>query len=320
MRTRYLLLFFLSFSVGYAQTATLAYGPSYQNLNIVSPGQVTTFVVSGLAIPPGGFAEAPGIPLPLQLGGISAKVYQLGGTTTAVPILRVTSSSTCDDRYPQVSCASAEQITVQIPYELFYNNPGSSGAPIFTTLVFSDQGGDTASLRIQLQEDTIHIINSCDILGYHSAYVGCNSVINTPSGYNPGAILKVDDVVIAYAWGLGPTEPAVASGSAPAQPVSVRGPIEVAYDFHPNAQPIKPDISSFGIQPTHIFPAPLFAGLVPGFVGLYQINIQIPSVPAGTPACGGSIAGNPLHLVLTNLTITVIGTTSTDGFAVCVQP
>ena len=318
MRTPYLLLFLLTVSIGYAQTATVARGPIYQNLSIVSPGQVTTFVVSGLAIPPGGFAEASGIPLPLQLGGISAKVYQLGGTSVAVPILLVTSSSTCADLFPQVACATAEQITVQVPYELFYTNPGSSGFPVLSTVVFSDQAGNTASLPLRIYEDTIHIINSCDILGRYSPV--CDDVIVSPSGAPRSVVFKVGDILVAYAWGLGPTEPAVASGSAPAQPVSVRGPIEVAYDFHPNAQPIKPDISPFGIQPTHIFPAPLFAGLVPGFVGLYQINIQIPPVPAGTPACGSPIAANPLNLVLTNLTITVIGTTSTDGFAVCVQP
>lgn len=199
MRTPYI-LFLLIASIGYAQTATVAYGPIYQNLNIVSPGQVTTFVVSGLAIPPGGFAEASGLPLPLQLGGISAKVYQVGSTPVAVPILLVTSSSTCAKLFPQVACATAEQITVQVPYELFYTNPGSSGAPILSTVVFSDRAGNTASLQLQIHEDTIHIINSCDILGYYSSfYVGCNSVITSLYGDNPRATFKVGDILVAYA-------------------------------------------------------------------------------------------------------------------------
>ncbi len=317
MRSPYPFLFLLICSIGHAQNATVAHGPIYQNFSIVSPGQVTTFVVSGLAIPPGGSATASRIPLPTQLGGISAKVFQLGGLSVAAPILLVTSSSTCANAFPNVACATSEQITVQLPYELLYTNPGSSGFPVLSTIVFSDQAGNTASLPLRVYEDTIHIINSCDILGSYSPT--CDSLIVTPGG-NPGSVLKVGDILVAYAWGLGPTDPAVTSGSAPNRPVAVRGPIEVAYDFHPNAQPIKPDLSPFGSQPTHIFPAPLFAGLVPGFVGLYQINIQIPPVPAGTPACGSPIASNHLHRVLTNLTITVIGTTSTDGFAVCVQP
>ncbi|MGI8743299.1 MAG: hypothetical protein ACR2NN_12160 [Bryobacteraceae bacterium] len=83
---------------------------------------------------------------------------------------------------------------------------------------------------------------------------------------------KVGDVLTIYALGLGPTSPAVASGVA-----------------SPAAEPLARVVTNpkvcFG-TPTPFNQAncvtPQFAGLSPNFVGLYQINVQIPAgVPTG---------------------------------------
>jgi uncharacterized protein (TIGR03437 family) len=67
------------------------------------------------------------------------------------------------------------------------------------------------------------------------------------------------DIVVIYCNGLGSTNPSVAAGAAaPASPLAV------------TANPVSVTV---GGQPVTI----LFAGLAPGFTGLYQINAQLPA-------------------------------------------
>jgi len=70
---------------------------------------------------------------------------------------------------------------------------------------------------------------------------------------------KSGDVVVVYCTGLGATNPAVRSGeAAPANPLAVVvTPVEVR----------------IGGEPAVVH----YAGLTPGFVGLYQVNVQIPA-------------------------------------------
>jgi uncharacterized protein (TIGR03437 family) len=70
---------------------------------------------------------------------------------------------------------------------------------------------------------------------------------------------KAGDVVVVYCTGLGATDPAVRSGeAAPASPLAkVTTPVSV----------------TIGGQPAVVH----YAGLTPGLVGLYQVNVQIPA-------------------------------------------
>jgi uncharacterized protein (TIGR03437 family) len=70
---------------------------------------------------------------------------------------------------------------------------------------------------------------------------------------------KVGDVVVVYCTGLGATNPAVRSGEA--APTS------------PLAKVVTPVTVTIGGQPATV----QFAGLTPGYAGLYQVNVQIPS-------------------------------------------
>jgi hypothetical protein len=61
-------------------------------------------------------------------------------------------------------------------------------------------------------------------------------------------------------------------------------------------------------------------------VGLYQINVQLPSVfpaavvPCTTLAVGTGNPAYPPAFVQSNLTIDIGGVTSFDGAAICIQP
>jgi len=83
---------------------------------------------------------------------------------------------------------------------------------------------------------------------------------------------KAGDVVVVYCTGLGATNPAVRSGeAAPASPL---------------AHVVTPVTVTIGGQPAAV----QYAGLTPGFVGLYQVNVQIPS---------GVTPGSSVPLVIT---------------------
>jgi len=79
----------------------------------------------------------------------------------------------------------------------------------------------------------------------------------------PSQPVHAGDIVSIYCDALGATTPAVASGAlAPGSPpATVQAPVSVTIG---------------GVN------APVsFAGLAPGFIGLYQVNAQVPTVPAG---------------------------------------
>lgn len=109
-------------------------------------------------------------------------------------------------------------------------------------------------------------------------------IMTTPAGALtgiPSNPVKVGDTIVIYALGLGPTSPPVPSGTAsPSSPLAnVPGSTQVC----------------FGVEtPFYQAPCatPLFAGLSPGYVGLYQINVTIPA--------GISSGSNTMTLFLVN--------------------
>ncbi len=93
--------------------------------------------------------------------------------------------------------------------------------------------------------------------------------MTTPDGVLtgiPAHPVKSGDVVVIYTIGLGPTSPAVQTGApAPASPLAVVNGVQVC---------IRP---SLAVSLDTCNDA-AFAGLTPGFVGLYQVNANIPVV------------------------------------------
>jgi uncharacterized protein (TIGR03437 family) len=99
---------------------------------------------------------------------------------------------------------------------------------------------------------------------------------------------RAGDVLTIYANGLGPVVPPVADGVAAPSPPHL-------------ARTVQHPVVTLGGVPCPVF----FSGLVPGLVGLNQINIQVPKgVPAG--------AAVPIQ-------ITIGGLTSSDLVTIAVQ-
>jgi uncharacterized protein (TIGR03437 family) len=94
---------------------------------------------------------------------------------------------------------------------------------------------------------------------------GTISVPATVTTLGPSRPSKPGDVIVIYCTGLGQTTPSATTG-APASfsPVQSIANVAVTFGGQVSAQSV-------------------FAGLTPGTVGLYQVNVQLPSnVPIGT--------------------------------------
>jgi uncharacterized protein (TIGR03437 family) len=79
----------------------------------------------------------------------------------------------------------------------------------------------------------------------------------------------------------------------------------LSYDYRVNASPSKAQIAASD-------PYIRFAGMSPGSVGLYNVNFVVPP-PSGALAECDDLS------VSSNLTVTLIATTSFDGASICVK-
>ena len=149
------------------------------------------------------------------------------------------------------------QINFQIPYE----------ATIGTATVVVEANG------LRSNGVTVPIANRAPRLlrlgiGNYGIFVNQDGTFPLPRTSilgTAGRPARVGDTLVLYAIGLGPTSPTVTNGTAaPLSPLAVIDPM-------PSLQFGNLSISEADAT------RPLFVGLTPGFVGLYQINVTIPA-------------------------------------------
>src|SRR5258708_829375 len=279
---------------------------------MVGPCQISTFFIHGIGSSLTSPIRAYTIPLPVSLGGISA-IYGTFKPDTAVPILSVDPMTTCTDTS---GCSSFTAVTVQIPYEIPYDPVDSSPGALpkgGADLRFAENGTTVASLYVYASPDQLHLVRQCDLM-VEKRETGCRPSVTHASGdlvtYDNPA--KSGEQVVLYGVGLGQTFPPIVTGLPVNAPARVGG-VTVSFDFRPNSPRSRPPLGSQA--PADL---PVFSGLTPGFQGLYQINVVIPTLPLGTPACNINL---PFYQrIQTNLTINVGRSASFDGAAICVVP
>jgi uncharacterized protein (TIGR03437 family) len=189
---------------------------------------------------------------------------------------------------------------------------------ILSYLRVSEHGTPGALISVMALADQIHILTSCDVMvaGTQAgpSYTGlpCAPIVTHADGsmVSATAPAKAGEVVVAYAVGLGQTNPPSLTGQPATSAAPTAGQILLDFNYRPNALASKPLPSSQG---------PLYAGVTPTSVGLYQINFRIPPVPADTPACA-DVSLKPLgaNAVQSNLTVSFGGANSFDGAGICV--
>ncbi len=144
--------------------------------------------------------------------------------------------------------ASSEQLNVQVPLEM----ADRQNVPV--QVVVNDLAGEALLLRLRAADPGVFLVNGRPAIFHASS--------NTQVTANTQA--RAGDFLVIYATGLGALDTALETG-APA-PVSALARTRTV-----------PRVLLGGVA------APvLFSGLAPGFVGLYQVNIQVPAgVAAG---------------------------------------
>ncbi len=279
-----------------------------------APGQIITISVSGVGSGVIRRVEASAAPLPTSLAGISVSLTQLlppKGPILA-PLLAVYPMNGC--AIPGVlPCSSLLAVTLQIPLELAVNNPLQGALSNSAQLVASDGTTTSAAVQLNAVPDRVHVLQFGDtvVQGTGTGPIVTHAGGNLVSSANPA---RTGEELVLYAVGLGATTPAAIDG-APSPEAKTLSQFVLAFDYRPNATPSAMLISSSLRAPGPI-PVPvsiaLYSGLVPGYVGLYQINFQVPVAPGPLSACG-------VDGVISNLTVDIIGAMF-DGAGICVEP
>jgi hypothetical protein len=290
-------------------------GASYGQPPSVSlaPGQVVTFWVSLLnpiAVSP---VQATVVPLPAELSGISVTLIQTTNPPAVpesfpVPLISVAQTNSCSNPSASASVPACllTAITVEIPFELVVD---PYTMPPLTTLTISQNGVTSQTFSVSTSHDSIHVLTTCG--------TGSSVCVTHPDGtlISASSPATAGEVVTIWAVGLGiginvPTPP---TGQLTPTPAPVVNDISVYLDFHPNASAARPGYP----RPASALTPPYFAGLTPGQIGLYQVNVQLPASLPQVSSCGGGVN----YQVYSNLTITVSSTYfSFDGAPICVQP
>jgi hypothetical protein len=136
------------------------------------------------------------------------------------------------------------------------------------------------------------------------------------SATNPA---KGGEELVAYAVGLGQTNPPLTAGVPPSTAAPTSTLFAIDFNYRPNALATQPAGPSFFGAPDG-FPTPVFTGATAGFVGLYQINFIVPPAPVGLLPCVDTTAIVPFtNVVQSNLTVSVGSAFSFDGAGICVH-
>jgi uncharacterized protein (TIGR03437 family) len=249
-------------------------------------------------------------PLPTVLNGVSASITA-GSTTYELPILGIEQFGQCTDDGP--SECRITTLVVQVPYGI----PASGG--VEGSIQIKDNTTISAPFHIVIQLDTIHILRGCDfvLVGADHGERNCVPLVIHADGtlVSSSSPARVGETVSVYATGLGATYPSVPSGSPtptpPPQIGDVTFTLAVVREFGINLGPSRPEVPN-GSQRPQAATVTSFAGLAPGYAGLYQINIDIPDPGRFFRPCLGG--------ALTNFTMSFGRFTSFDGVGICVVP
>ena len=289
-----------------AQTGVTIAAVGYQDPQwlIVAPGQVVTIFFSGatIVLPRTGALDAvigaTELPLPTTLAGFAVGLSQLcdnlmplpgfSSGPLLLPIFSVEQANHCIGPTQAADC-TLTAITVEVLPGLQVPSGLTPFSPT-TTLTIMQDGMANNEFAVSVLPVNPHVLTLCD-----SSYMGrpgieannsaCPSIVTHADGtlVDPSNPAQVGEALVLYAFGLGPTVPPVPAGMpAPVSLVSTKVPYTLLFAYR-----------SAGLSSTSAdLSAPLFAGLTPGQVGLYQINFTVPMPSSAISDCSSPDGAN----------------------------
>ena len=297
----------------------------------VAPGQVLTLVTTALDVPN---AAATGLPLPTSLSGVSVQARVIGaadnkGYPAALPIIRVDrieavqipSGAFCPTTPNSVLCSSTwitvevptERVCAPMPFDSCPPDPPFADLPPLLVLNVKANGITGPDFPLRVVTASGRLLESCDsIFGPQSGNT-CAPLVthadNTAITRDKPA--RVGETIVVYAVGLGLS----VSNFPPSGQADKRyeqshsfGTLVFSYTYPPPAVAGTRSDRIGGSTRTVVDPE--WVGLIPGYVGLYQINVVVPPAPAGVyPGCesGGNTALQTVQII-------------SNSIAICVQP
>ena len=255
-------------------SASAALGPSNLSLgNPIStsffPGGIVATVNPSISPPAREGAGFTGNLTPGAIFSIFGTDLAMGrgpqGTENAVATPLPTSlggvSVRVGDRFAPLIFVSPTQINGMIPFEI----TGSSAD--ITVVTGPNAAGNTVTASLSPTAPGIFFVD----LGGRQQGAILNASDNTfaaPVGTSLGHPTRPGDVVVIFASGLGPVTPTLPSGVA-----AGAGGTTIPTLISP------PSVTIGGLAATV-----QFSGLAPGFVGLYQVNVVVPTIAANASA------------------------------------
>jgi uncharacterized protein (TIGR03437 family) len=188
------------------------------------------------------------------------------GTNLAYTTASLTASDISGGTLPTVLPGTGVQVLINnVPADIYYVSPTQVNllvptslvpGPAMIRLVVDGLAGPAIAISLQNAAPGFFQSDATTVLGVHLD----GSTITTASPAKGG------EIVVLFASGLGPTNPAAIPNQIPQAAASVT------------------PISSFSMLINGAVVSPqqiLYAGVVPTFAGLFQINVQL---PVNTPA------------------------------------
>jgi uncharacterized protein (TIGR03437 family) len=267
----------VALSLAQAQNEIVSAGYDIPAYPAFAPGQVITLFVRGLTVADA-FAE--GTLIPTTLAGITVRVKTIiPNYPDRLPIFSVKSYALLTHVTVQIPTETTCLVTGNIPDECTTQAELESPPGIVLTV---EQGGtpgkDFPIIVNGVNGVKPHILNACDTV-FGTIGGICNSFITHADGSLIGSgCANPGETIVIYAVGLGGDTTIrlktgeVAPSSPPARYV---GDYFLTVSFRVNGPPSSPGPPVTWVPVPQWFYAE-YVGLVPGFVGLYQINFKVP--------------------------------------------
>lgn len=275
------------------------------------------FLPIPLTVAPGGLLT---LYVEAAAGSNVTAVYS-AGSDQPMPVVR-TASVSLHCFGTAATCAQILSVTVQIPFGIptycaLCERPSQPEGSIALIV----NGVKTPYTGVVPFPDEIHFLTACDTVTNGSGGwppldggLPCTPMVTHSDGSPVSSThpAQAGEELIAYATGLGETNPSLTAGQPAPQSAATVTAFAIDFNFRVNALATQPGV--VGVA------SPLFAGATQGYAGLYQINFVVPAPPAGLPPCVIATLAPGGVGVQSNLTVSVGSHTSFDGAGICVQP